>query len=174
MPANTNLFSFSKVYGASESLPCAVGTVHYQLGRKYVLAKNAGATTTAAGDVAGIYSTFAYGSVSVTAATIIDITDGTTIRPVIGGVCGGAAATGEYLWLWYFGYGTHPITTDGNVAANDLLTVTDGAIVATREVTAATAHRSPIGVAVAADVSTTLSSAWLKGDGIFPWGLGED
>lgn len=168
---NIGLFDFTKNYTDASLLPAKVGTVYSTQGRRYVLAYNAGAGTTAVGDVCGIYSTFAYGSVSVTAGTIIDVTDGTTIRPIIGGVAGCVAATGTYLWLWFEGYGTHAITTDGNVAANDLLTVTDGAIIATREVTAATAHKGIIGLALAADSSTTLSSAYLKGDGIFPWGL---
>lgn len=138
-------------------------------GRGYVFLYNFGATSTAVGDVASIASTFTFGHVSVTPATIADYTDGTTIRPVIGGVALAVVATTKYGWFWFWGRGTHSITTDGNVAANDLLTVTDGAIIATREVTAATAHRSPIGVAHAADSSTTLSNASLFGDGIFPW-----
>ena len=169
--SNINGFSFTRVYTSGE-LPGAVGTIHNELGRSYVLCKNAGATSTAAGDIASIYSTFAFGSVSVTAATIIDITDGTTIRPIVGGVCGAVAATGEYLWLWYRGYGTHNITTDGNVVALDMLSVTDGAVIATRDVAQALGHRC-IGYATATDVSTTVSGVILHGGGqMYPWGLG--
>lgn len=147
-----------------------LGTVFFGTnGRRYVFVYNFGADSTAVGDVASIPSTFTYGHMSVTAATIGDVTDGTTIRPVIAGVVLAVIATTQYGWAWFHGYGTHAVTTDGNVAANDLLTVTDGAKIATREVTAATAHRSPIGVAWAADASTTLSKTALKGDGIFPW-----
>ena len=147
-----------------------VGSVFFNSeGLGYVFVLQAGADSTAVGDVVSIFSTYAYGSVSVTAATIADYTDGTTIRPIIAGVALSVLATNKYGWLWFYGRGTHSITTDGNVAANDLLTVTDGAKIATREVTAATAHRSPIGVAHAADSSTTLANAALFGDGIYPW-----
>lgn len=170
--ANNNIgkFSFTTSY-TEEIVP--KGTIYTTNGRKYVFAYNFGATSIAAGDAVMISTTFVYGNVSVTPATIMDVTDGTTIRPILGGIAGAACVTTSYLWLWYEGYGTHAITTDTNVAANDLLTATDGAIILTREVTAATAHRSPMGVAWAADSGSTLSSAHLKGDGIFPWGLGQ-
>jgi streptogramin lyase len=148
-----------------------LGTVFQDTdGRLYAYVYNFGADSFAVGDVVSIAATFTFGHVSNTAATVADYTDGTTIRPIIGGIALSVVATTQRGWVWFGGTGTHAITTDGNVAANDLLTVTDGAKIATREVTAATAHRSPIGVAHAADSSTTLSSATLKGDGIFPWG----
>ena len=149
-----------------------LGTVFYgEGGRRYVFVYNFGADTFAVGDVCSIATTDTYGYVSNTAATVGDVTDGTTIRPVIGGIALAAVATTQYGWLFFHGRTTsHAATTDGNVAANDLLTVTDGAKIVTREVTAATAHRAPIGVAWAADSSTTLSDYSLKGDGIFPWG----
>lgn len=153
---------------SSEVVPLGSLFFDYQ-GRGYVFTYNFGATSTAVGDVASVASTFTYGHMSVTPATIADYTDGTTIRPVIAGVALSIIATTKYGWLWCYGRGTHTITTDTNVAANDLLTVTDGAIIATREVTAATAHRSPIGVAHAADSGTALTNASLFGDGIFPW-----
>ncbi len=160
-------FSFTKSY-ADEYIPR--GTIHTEKGRSYVFCYLFGADSTAVGDVVSISTTFVYGNVSVTAATIADVTDGTTIRPVVAGVAGAVIATTQFGWLWFRGYGTHAVTTDGNVAANDLLTVTDGAKIATREVTAATAHRSPIGVAHAADSGTSLTSTALFGEGIYPWG----
>ena len=154
----------------SSSAVVPLGSVFFDTdGVGWVFLYNFGATSTAVGDIASIASTYTYGHVSVTAATIADYTDGTTIRPIIGGVAVSVVATTKYGWFWFYGRSTNAITTDGNVAANDLLTVTDGAIIATREVTAATAHRSPIGVAHAADSGTTLSNATLNGDGVFAW-----
>jgi hypothetical protein len=166
---NIGKFSFTTAY-TEEYVPR--GTIHFANGKHYVFGYNFGADSTAAGDVACISTTFVFGNLSVTAATIADVTDGTTIRPVVGGVCGAVIATTQFGWFWFKGYGTHAITTDGNVAANDLLTVTDGAKIATREVTAATAHHAIIGRAWAADSSTTLSVTELGGPGIFNWGLG--
>ena len=159
--------STSSVYATNPGIP--LGHTVEKDGREYVFVYNFGADSFAVGDVVSTSTTFVKGNVSNTAATVADYTDGTTIRPIIAGIALSVVATTQYGWLWFKGTGTHAITTDGNVAANDLLTVTDGAKIATREVTAATAHRSPIGVAHAADSSTTLSSATLKGDGIFAW-----
>jgi hypothetical protein len=147
------------------------GTVYTKGGRYYVFAYNFGADTMAAGDVACISTTFVLGNLSTTAATIMDVTDGTTIRPVVGGIALAAVPTTKFGWFWFRGYGTHAITTDGNVAANDLLTVTDGAKIAVREVTAAQVTHCIIGRAWAADSSTTLSSTELGGNGIFAWPL---
>lgn len=148
-----------------------LGTVFYGTGgRRYVFVYNFGADSFVAGDVCSLPTTDTHGYVSNTAATIADPTDGTTIRPVIGGIALSAVATTQYGWLWFWGRGTHTITTDQNVVDRDLLTVTDGAKIATREVTAATAHRSPIGLALATDSGTALNDAILMGDGIFPWG----
>ena len=171
--SNNNISPFFDFTSAFTTEVVPRGTVHFQSGRGYVFCYLFGADSTAAGDVVSISTTFVFGNVSTTAATIMDVTDGTTIRPVIAGVAGATIATTQFGWLWFHGYGTHLITTDGNVVANDLLTITDGAKIATREVTAATAHRSPIGVAWATDSGTALTSTHLKGDGIFPWGLGD-
>jgi hypothetical protein len=149
-----------------------LGSVFYDYeGRGYVYVYNFGADSFAVGDVVCIATTDTPGYVSNTAATVGDVTDGTTIRPVIAGVALSIVATTQYGWLFFYGRSVtkHALTTDGNVAANDLLTVTDGAKIATREVTAATAHRSPIGVAWAADSSTTLLDYMLNGDGIYGW-----
>ncbi len=149
----------------------ALGTIFEDRGRSYVYVYNFGADSFVVGDVVSIATTDTPGYVSNTAATVADYTDGTTIRPIIGGVALAAVATTQYGWLFFAGRSLtqHALTTDGNVAANDLLTVTDGAKIATREVTAATAHRSAIGVAHAADSSTTLLDYTLKGDGIYAW-----
>ena len=135
----------------------------------YVFVYNFGADSFVIGDVVSIATTNTRGYVTNTAATVEDYTDGTTIRPVIAGVALSAVATTQYGWLFFRGRTTtHTMTTDGNVAADDLLTVTDGVKIATREVTAATAHRSPIGVAHAADAALVLSNYSLFGDGLFP------
>lgn len=139
--------------------------------RSYVFCLVAGADTTAAGDVVCTFSASAwtYGSVSVTAATISDFTDATSTRPLVAGIAGCAAANGAYLWLWYSGPGTHSITTDGNVAVYNELITTDGAKIAVPNTTAASAHFMHWGKALAADVSTTLSSAILGGPGMAKW-----
>lgn len=167
---NIGRFSFTGIY--TDDSICPKGTTYFDRGRWYVFAYNFGADSWLAGDAVCISTTFVYGNCSNTAATVMDYTDGTTIRPLLAGIAGATIATTQYGWLWYHGRGTHAITTDGNVVANDLLTITDGAKIMTREVTAATAHRSPMGVANATDASTTLSDAALFGDGIYPWGFG--
>ena len=145
------------------------GTIFETQGRAYVFTYNFGADTYAAGDVVSISTTFVHGNVSTTAATIADVTDGTTIRPVFAGIALAAIPTTNYGWLWFRGKGTHAITTDGNVVANDLLTVTDGAKIAVREVTAAQVTSGIIGRAWATDVSTTLSLTELGGSGSYNW-----
>lgn len=171
MPINTGLFSFTRSWTSSEPLPAKVGDVYTSEGRQYVFAYNAGAGTTAVGDVCGVFSaaSFTYGSFSVTAATIADYTDGTTTRALVAGIAGAVCATTEYCWLWFRGRGTHAITTDGNVAIYNGLIAADGAILATPNTTASTAHHACFGIALAADVSTTLSNAVLGGPGMFPW-----
>lgn len=143
--------------------------------RSYVFCLQAGATSTAAGDVVSCFSAaaFTYGSVSVTAATIADYTDGTTTRALVAGIAGCVAATNEYLWLWYDGYGTHAITTDTNVAIYNGLICADGAKLATPNTTAASAHWAQFGIALDADSGSTLSKAVLGGSGMFNWGRGE-
>lgn len=160
------LGSLTDIY-TSEYMP--KGTIFETAGRSYVFVYNFGADTFAAGDAVCISTTFVHGNVSTTAATIADVTDGTTIRPVFAGIALAEVPTTGYGWLWFRGKGTHAITTDGNVAANDLLTVTDGAKIVTREVTAATAHHATIGRAWAADSSTTLSLTELGGIGSYNW-----
>lgn len=140
--------------------------------RRYVFLYNEGADSTAAGDVCAVFTaaSFTFGSFSVTAATEADYTDGTTTRALVAGVAGATIATTEYGWLWFDGYGTHSITTDGNVAVYNGLICADGAKIATPNTTAATAHHAKFGIALAADVSTTLSKAVLGGPGMFRWG----
>ena len=174
MPSNMGLFTPTRVYTSSEPLPGVVGTIQRFQGRGYVLVYNAGAATLAAGDVAGTYdsSGTTYGSVSGTAATILDCSDGTTTRSLVAGIVLASIITGSYGWLWYDGYGTHAITTDGNVAKGHGLICADGAVLATPNTTAATAHWMQFGQALADDATTTLSKAILGGPGMFRWGLG--
>lgn len=145
-----------------------------QASASYVFALNAGADSTAAGDVASCFSAaaFTYGSFSTTTATIADYTDGTTVRALVAGIAGAVIANGEYGWLWYDGYGTHAITTDSNVAIYNGLVCANGAKVATPNTTAASAHHAQFGISLAADASTTLSEAVLGGSGMFNWGRG--
>ncbi len=149
-----------------------VGTTFFKEGRGYVFCLNSGAGTTAVGDVCGVFSAaaFTYGSFSVTAATIADYTEGTTTRALVAGIAGAVITTLQWGWLWFAGYGTHAITPDGNIAIYNGLVAADGAIVATPNTTAATAHHAQFGIAMAADASTTLSSATLGGPGMFNWG----
>lgn len=171
MPNNMGLFSFTRAYAASDPLPAAVGDVYTEQGRDYVFCLNSGAGTTVVGDVCGVFSAaaYTYGSFSVTAATIADYTDGTTTRALVAGVAGVVCANGEYCWLWFGGRGTHAITTDTNVAIYNGLIAADGAILATPNTTAATAHHAQFGIALAADSGSTLSNAVLGGPGMFPW-----
>lgn len=161
-------FSFTTSF--SEAV-VPVGTVYRKNGVKYVFAYNAGADSTAAGDVVSIYdsSGTTFGYVSVTAATILDCSDGTTTRAFVAGIAGCVAATATYLWLWCGGYGTHAITTDTNVDAGEGLICADGAKLATPNSAAATAHWMEFGRALAADSSSTLSKAVLQGPGLFDW-----
>lgn len=136
----------------------------------YVFVYNFGADSFAVGDAVTIASTTTRGYVTTTAATVADVTDGTTIRPIFAGVALSVVAATQYGWLFFKGRTiTHALTTDTNVAALDLLTVTDGAKIATREVTAATAHHGIIGRALAADSGSTLSNYELGGSGSFNW-----
>lgn len=140
-------------------------------GGLYARFYNAGAGTTAVGDVVGQYdstgTTFGYGS--VTAATILDCSDGTTTRSLVLGIAISVVATGSYGWLQFGGYCSRSITTDGNVAKGNGLIAADGAILATPNTTAATAHWMQFGIALADDASTTLSKSILGGPGMFRW-----
>lgn len=172
-------FDFTASYSSAVVPPGTIYEVNTKTGddsdvarRKYVFCYNAGADTIAAGDVVAIFSVsaFTYGSVTVTTATTADYTDATTVRCLVAGVAGASAATTTYLWLWYSGYGTHSITTDGNVAVYNGLLCADGAKIATPNTTAASAHHACFGISLAADSSTTLSEAVLGGPGMFNWG----
>lgn len=152
-----------------------VGTTYFKPGSNgsagYVYVLQAGADALAAGDVVSVYdsSGFTFGSVSTTDATEPAFSDGTTSRPLVAGIALSALTVGTYGWLWFYGYGTHAITTDGNVAAfNGLVTADDGKV-ALPNTSAATAHWMQWGLALAADSSTTLSKACLGGPGMFPW-----
>lgn len=152
------------------------GTVYFkpgpQGGTGYVFLENAGADTMAAGDVASVYdsSGFGFGKATTTDATEPAFSDGTTSRALVAGIALAALTTGTFGWFWFAGYGTHAITTDGNISAFQELICADDAKVATPNTTAATAHHLPFGLALAADASTTLSLAVLGGSGMFPWG----
>lgn len=152
-----------------------VGTTYFKRSSNgatgYVFVKNAGADTLAAGDVVSIYdsSGHTYGSVSTTDATEPAFSDGTTSRAMVAGIALSALATNEFGWLWWYGYGTHSITTDGNITAFQELLCADDAKIATPNTTAASAHWLPFGFSLAADVSTTLSAAVLGGPGMFRW-----
>ena len=148
-----------------------LGTVFEREFGYYVYVYNFGADTFAVGDAVSVATTSTRGYVSTTAATIIDVTDGTTIRPVFAGVALSAVATTQYGWLFFKGRTTsHTLTTDGNVAALDILKMTDGAKIAVREVTAAEAHAGIIGKAYAADSGTALTNYEIgNGSGCFSW-----
>ena len=173
MTTNTTpKFNFTTSY-AEAVVP--VGTVHkvYNNGqtRKYVFVLNAGADAIAAGDAVSCFSvsSFTFGSVSVTAATIADLTDGTTTRALAAGVAGAAATLNEYLWLWFSGYGTHSIPTDTNIAIYQSMKIADGAKVVSPNATEQTAHHANMGISLAADSSTALTKAFLGGPAMFPW-----
>lgn len=147
-----------------------LGTVFEREFGFYVYVYNFGADTFAVGDAVSIATTSTRGYVSTTAATVIDVTDGTTIRPIFAGVALSAVPTTNYGWLFFKGRTTtHTLTTDGNVVALDLLTVTDGAKIAVREVTAAQVTHCVIGRALATDSGTALTNYELTGRDIFAW-----
>jgi len=155
----------------STSQVVPLGTVFESEFGDFVFVYNFGADSFAVGDAVSIASTKTRGYVSTTAATIADVTDGTTIRPVFAGVALSVVATTQYGWLFFRGRTTtRALTTDGNVVDNDLLLVTDGAKIATRSVSAGTGAHGLIGRAHAADASTTLSSYEIGGQaGCFAW-----
>lgn len=165
-------FSFSEIYSAAY---VPVGTVYKVRSggqtRKYVFLENDGADTMAAGDVAAVFTaaSFTFGSCSVTAATEADYTDATTVRALVAGIAGAAIPLDSFGWFWFSGYGTHTITTDGNVAVYNGLICADGAKLATPNTSAATAHHAVFGISLAADSSTSLTKAVLGGPGMFPW-----
>ena len=130
-------------------------------GQAFMFLYNAGADSTAAGDVTGVYDSTGttFGYVSVTAATLLDYTDGTTIRVLVAGIAMATVATTQYGWFWFRGYGTDTITTDGTAVKAQGLVCADGLKVATTNATAGTAHQSLFGVAYADDVSTSLNKA---------------
>ncbi len=142
-------------------------------GAGYVYVENAGVDTFAAGDVVSVYdsSGFVFGKTSTTDATEPAFSDGTTSRPLIAGIALSALTTGTFGWLWFFGYGTHTITTDTNVAAFQELITDDNGKVAVPNTTAATAHHMAWGLALAADSGSALTKAALGGRGMFPWGI---
>lgn len=165
-------FSFTGIY--TEAV-VPVGTVHkvHANGqtRKYVFLENDGADSTAVGDVVSVFTaaSFTFGSCSVTAATIADMTDGTTTRAKVAGIAGAIIALNEFGWFWFSGYGTHTITTDTNIAVYNELICADGAKLATPNTSAASAHWQPFGTALAADSGSALTKAVLGGSGMFPW-----
>lgn len=145
---------------------CEPGQLYHDAdsGMTYQYVKNAGADAIAADDVVGVYNSSGTtrGSVSVTAATMLDITDGTTTRSLAAGIGLGAIASGSYGWIAVQGRITSGITTDGNVAAGHPLILADGAKVATPASTAASAHHGVFGYAHEADTSTTLGVAYIN------------
>lgn len=154
----------------STSQVVPLGTVYEGEFGRYVYVYNFGADTFAVGDAVSIATTSTRGYVSTTAATIADVTDGTTIRPIFAGVALSAVATTQYGWLFFMGRTTtHTLTTDGNVVALDLLTVADGAKVAVREVSAAAVTHLIIGRALATDSGTSLTNYELNGRDVFAW-----
>ena len=115
-----------------------VGTVVESGGAKYIKVYNAGADAIADGDVVGVFTTtIAKGHVSVTAATMLDSSDGTTTVSLVAGVAVGPIDAGSYGWLWCEGPLGEIITTDGTVEKGDPMYCADGAKVAT---TATNAH----------------------------------
>lgn len=137
-----------------------VGSVVESGGAKYIKVYNAGADAIADGDVVGVFATtIVKGHVSVTAATMLDSSDGTTTISVVAGVAVGAIAAGAYGWLWCEGPLGEIVTTDGTIEKGDGLHAADGTKVAST-VTAADVH-GLFGYAHAADSSTTLTGATL-------------
>lgn len=140
-----------------------LGSVVNVGGKRYAAVYNAGADAIAAADVVGVYvTTPANGHCSVTAATMVDITDGTTTRSLCAGIGIGAIAAASYGWLQVGGF-CASMTTDGNVAAGHPLVLADGVKVASPASTAASAHLGVFGYALAADSSTSLTASVLTG-----------
>ena len=132
-------------------------------GKVYRFIYNFGADSIVAGDVVSQATPYVAGYVSNTAASILDFTDGTTTRPKVRGIGVAPIATAKYGFIQCGGPNSN-VTTDGNVVAGDPLTTTDGAKIATREVSAATNHFMVWGWAPVADTSTSLTSIELNLD----------
>jgi len=127
-------------------------------GKKYVWVYNAGADAIAAGDVCGQATTgLASGYVSVTDATLLDITDGTTVAVLVAGVGVGAIAAASYGFLQCGGYSAN-ITTGTGVPAGVPLICLNGAKVATDATN--THPRAVFGYSDAADTDA-LGTGWL-------------
>jgi len=126
----------------------------------YTYVYNAGADATAVADVVQVFdTTLAMGHVSVTAATTLANSDGTTAGGTPAGVAVSVMATTTYGWLWSWGHSlTNTITTDGNVVAGPMA-VLDTAKIAVLGVPAN--HHCKFGISTAADSSTTATGAIL-------------
>ncbi len=142
---------------------CPPGTQYLDAstGTGYVYVYNAGADSSVLGEVMGVFSTYAFGSMSTTAATMLDYDDAGDIVSHVSGVCLAVIATTEYGWLWAHGPSTvHTMVTDGTIAAGDGLVLDDGLSVATTEIE--TQDHGTFGFAHAADSGTTLTGATLR------------
>jgi len=137
-----------------------VGTTYIDesTGKKYVWYYHAGADSTAAGDIVSQATTglsSAYGS--TTAATILDITNGTTTRCLVLGVALGVVATGTYAFLQCGGYCSN-MTTDTNVTAGLPLACADGAKVA---IGSTTLHPTAVFAYADAADAAAVGTGWL-------------
>jgi len=129
------------------------GTTVQVGGKNYCCVYNAGAASVTVGLPVGVFlTTPASGHVSVTAATMVDTTDGTTTRSECAGVGIGTIVTLGYGWIQTGGLCAN-VTTDGNVVAGDWVVLEDGAATVVRDVAAATNHFGRVGFAPAADAS---------------------
>lgn len=134
---------------------CPLGTSRLGAsGRKYRYGYNAGADTLAVGEVVGNHTNSTYGNITGTVATFVD---GAISSIGIGvGVAKAALPTTTYGWFQTDGPNDDAITTDGNVAEGDLLTVAgttspDGTILKMVD----GAEEAVIGLAIDADSSTS-------------------
>lgn len=118
----------------------------------YVRVKHIGADTATVGKLAGFATTF--GTVSMTAATIIDTTLGTIATPA--GMYVSALTTNTWGWLQCDGPGVTAGVTDGGIAAGDFICMDGGASPdGVMETLAAGEEASKAGYALDADSGTS-------------------
>lgn len=123
-------------------------------GSTYRYAYNAGADTLAAGEIVGQHTNSTYGNVTGTVATFVD---GAVSSIGLGiGMAMSAAPTLNYCWVQTGGKNEKALTTDGNVAEGDPLTVAgttspDGTVLKMVD----GAEEAVIGWAIDADSSTS-------------------
>lgn len=157
MSTFTGTTAWTDVTTSAKATP---GTVVHDnaTGKRYCYVYNAGAASTAAGDLVGVFLTEAWGSISMTAATQHVSSDGTTNVTLVAGVAVSTIATTEYGWIQVGGI-CSSITTDLSIVLGDPMYCADNAKVAT---TATSAHwHGKFGYALNTDASTSLTSSVL-------------